>query len=101
MALLPSLWRKVDLNWVKERFRTDLKLHWLIQNRLTDCHDLNLGEWKMRDIQFALETICVNCPELRGLNLSGWKGLNADNLKYVTTEFINLQRLDLSSINVS
>lgn len=96
-----SLWTKVDLNWVKERFRTDIKLHWLIQERLGSCQDLNLGEWKIRDIQAALEALSINCSHLKGLNLSSWKGLNADNLKYISTEFSKLERLDLSSINVS
>lgn len=101
VALTPALWRKVDLNWVQDRFRTDLKLHWLILNRLSLCQDLNLGEWKIRDIHCALEVLNANCPELHGLNLSGWKGINADTLKYVATEFKKLERLDLSTINVS
>lgn len=59
------------------------------------------GEWKVRDIQMALEALNDNCTELRGLNISGWKGLNADNIKYISSEFRKLERLDLSSINVS
>lgn len=54
----------------------------------------------MRDIQTALEALNHNCLELKGLNLSGWKGLNADNIKYISSEFEKLERLDLSSINV-
>lgn len=95
-----SLWTKVDLNWVRERYRTDIKLHWLIQERLVLCQDLNLGEWKIRDIQAALAALSVNCSNLKGLNLSSWKGLSADNLKYISTEFTRLERLDLSSVNV-
>lgn len=55
----------------------------------------------MRDIQLALEALNQNCPQLKGLNLSGWKGLNADNIKYISSEYEKLERLDLSSINVS
>lgn len=99
VAMSPGLWRKIDLNWVRERFRTDIRLHWIILNRLSLCQDLNLGEWKIRDIQSALEALSSNCPELHGINLSGWKGLNAENLNYLATEFKKLERLDLSSIN--
>lgn len=101
VALSPDLWRRVDLTWVRERQRTDLRLLWLIQHRLGRVRDLNLGEWKVRDIQIALEAIAANCPDLGGLNLSGWNGLNAENLKFLTSgeEFERLERLDLSSVN--
>ncbi|KAJ8940321.1 hypothetical protein NQ318_014396, partial [Aromia moschata] len=99
VSLLPSLWFKADLNWVKEKYRTDLRIHWLILNRLVKCEDLNLGEWKVRDIQALLEALCEHCTRLRGLNLSGWKGITPDHLKYLTTEGKKLERLDLSSIN--
>lgn len=101
VALIPELWRRVDLTWVRERQRTDLRLLWLIQHRLGRVRDLNLGEWKVRDIQIALESIAEHCPELGGLNLSGWNGLNAENLKFLTSgqEFERLERLDLSSVN--
>lgn len=59
-----------------------------------------LGEWKIRDIQAFLEALCEHCVNLRGLNLSGWKGITPDHLKYLTTECKILERLDLSSINV-
>lgn len=59
-----------------------------------------LGEWKIRNIHNALEALSIHCSHLKGLNLSSWKGLNADDLKYISTEFTKLERLDLSSINV-
>lgn len=40
----PALWFKADLNYVKESARTDLRLHWLILNRLVKCQDLNMGK---------------------------------------------------------
>lgn len=60
-----------------------------------------VGEWKVRDIQSFLEALCEHCKELKGLNLSGWKGITPDHLKYLTTESKRLERLDLSSINVN
>ncbi|KAK9874860.1 hypothetical protein WA026_005676 [Henosepilachna vigintioctopunctata] len=101
VSLDPYLWTKVDLNLVKERARTELRLHWLIQNRLTYCQDLCLGEWKIRNIQAALEALCEGCLDLKGLNMSGWQGMSTDNLKYITTECKKLERLDLSYINPS
>ncbi|KAJ8931545.1 hypothetical protein NQ314_015534 [Rhamnusium bicolor] len=44
VSLLPSLWTKADLNYVKEKHRSDLRIHWLILNRLVECQDLNMGE---------------------------------------------------------
>lgn len=119
VSVAPKLWHKADLNYVKERFRTDLRLHWLILNRLVECQDLTmgkywiqtknfhihtflfLGEWKIRDIQAYLEALCEHCKKLKGLNLSGWKGISPDHLKYLSVECKTLERLDLSSINVS
>lgn len=42
----PSLWTNLDLSrWTRERFRTELKLKWIIENRLTACHDVNLSKY--------------------------------------------------------
>lgn len=121
VSLIPSLWSRADLNTVKESARTDLRIHWLILNRLVECEDINMGislchqlqglslilfyiiagEWKVRDIQAFLEALCEHCTKLKGLNLSGWKGITPDQLKYLTTECKTLERLDLSNINVS
>lgn len=46
VALSPSLWYKVDLNWVRERHRTDFRLHWFIENRLSRCQELTLSMYK-------------------------------------------------------
>lgn len=99
VSVTPKLWHKADLNYVKEKYRTDLRLHWLILNRLVECQDLNMGEWKIRDIQSFLEALCEHCTKLKSLNLSGWKGISPDHLKCISTESKTLERLDLSSIN--
>ncbi|CAH1119054.1 unnamed protein product [Phaedon cochleariae] len=99
VSMRPSLWFKADLNYVKERYKTDLRLHWLILNRLVECQDITMGEWKIRDIQAFLEALCEHCTKLKGLNLSGWKGITPDHLKYLSTECKTLERLDLSSVN--
>lgn len=44
VSLDPLLWENVDLsNCVKERYKTDVRLHWFIHNRLATCQDLNLS----------------------------------------------------------
>lgn len=43
VAAVPSLWRALDLGrWTRERFRTELRLKWLLENRCTMCGDLNV-----------------------------------------------------------
>lgn len=56
--------------------------------------------WKIGDVQCVLEKLADACPDLVGINLSGWKGLTSDNLIYLVENLKKLERLDLSSINV-
>lgn len=45
VALSPKLWNNLDLaTWTKERFRTEIMLKWLIQNRCSACEEVNFGE---------------------------------------------------------
>ncbi|PSN41596.1 hypothetical protein C0J52_17610 [Blattella germanica] len=101
VALTPSLWHNIDLSspWIKDRYKTSETVRWLCENRLTGVQELNVGGWKFSGIQSVLETICKSCQDLRGLNMTGWKGLNADHLKYLLANCPHLARLDLSSIN--
>ncbi|KAJ8985593.1 hypothetical protein NQ317_015084 [Molorchus minor] len=113
VSVTPRLWFKADLNCVKEKFRTDLRIHWLILNRLVACEDVNMGnkmvagEWKVRDIQAFLEALCEHCSLLRGLNLSGWKRHNtrSPEVSYYgmqkSTSAINAQPLVNLSQNMS
>ncbi|KAJ9600889.1 hypothetical protein L9F63_000932, partial [Diploptera punctata] len=101
VALTPSLWYNIDLSspCIKDRYKTSETVRWLCENRLTGVQELNVGGWKFSGIQSVLETICKSCQDLRGLNMTGWKGLNADHLKYLLANCSHLARLDLSSIN--
>ena len=51
-------------------------------------------------IEPVLEVISKYCQALQGLNLTGWKGLNSEHLKFLIANCPLLSRLDLSSINV-
>lgn len=59
------------------------------------------GGWKVSNIQEVLDTLCTSCQNIRGITLSGWQGLNGEQLKYIIVNLPRLSRLDLSSINVS
>lgn len=42
----PSLWKNLDLSrWTRERFRTELNLKWIIENRLSASTDVNFSKY--------------------------------------------------------
>ncbi|XP_058457887.1 F-box/LRR-repeat protein 6 [Malaya genurostris] len=95
-----SLWRTVDLGtWTKERFKTELKLKWLIDNRLRNSTDVSLGNWKVTNVQCVLDRLLAAAPNLVGITLNGWKQLTSEHLMFLVQEFKSLRRIDLSSIN--
>lgn len=95
-----SLWRTVDLgNWTKERFKTEIKLKWLIDNRLRHSTDVGFGNWKITNVQCVLDRLLAAAPNLVGITLTGWKQLTSDHLMWLVQEFKSLRRIDLSSIN--
>lgn len=102
VSLNPQLWRNVDLSpRTKERYRTELKLKWLIEYRLEGCTELNLANFKITNIQCILNALLESCPNLTSICLAGWKGLYPEHLMFLVEEFTKLRKLDLSSINVS
>lgn len=102
VAASPSLWRNVDLSsWPRERHRTEVNLKWLIDNRLNGSRELNLSNWKIKNVDCVVEHLLDSAPELQSLSLSGWKELTSDQLLYLVEQFDKLQRIELSSINVS
>lgn len=102
VAISPSLWRVVDLSkWPsRERQRTEINLKWLIEHRLLGSLDLNLSNWKIKNVDCVFEKLLDVAPNLEGISLGGWKELTSDQLLYLVEEFKKLSRLDLSSINV-
>lgn len=55
----------------------------------------------MSDINCFLNKLAVGCPNLTSITLSGWKGFTSDHLAYLAENMQKLERLDLSSVNVS
>ncbi len=45
VSVTPRLWHSLDFSsWTKEKWRTELNLKWLIENRMQSCTDLNIGK---------------------------------------------------------
>uniref|UniRef100_A0AAG5DB16 F-box domain-containing protein n=1 Tax=Anopheles atroparvus TaxID=41427 RepID=A0AAG5DB16_ANOAO len=100
MAQTPSLWRTVDLGtWTKDRFKTEPKLKWLIENRLNYATDVGLANWKVTNVQCVLDKLLEATPGLVAITLTGWKALTSEHLLFLVQNFKNLASLDLSSIN--
>ncbi|XP_023037777.1 F-box/LRR-repeat protein 6 [Drosophila willistoni] len=101
VSLRSTLWRSMDLTTcIKEKYRTELKLKWFVDNRCSSCTDLNVSNWKITDINCFLTKLSSGCPNLTGITLSGWKNFTSDHLAFLVDNMQKLQRLDLSSINV-
>ena len=67
-ALSPHLWRSVDLgSYTKENRRTEKRLMWLLEHRLTHAQELSLGEWRLARQQRFPEN-CGDCVEGRTLH---------------------------------
>lgn len=123
VSLDPKLWHTLDLaTWTKDR--SELNLKKIIQNHLHGCKDLNLGEssvsilqidgddywfysfhftanWKVTNIDCVMDYLLEACPDLVGISLAGWKKFTGDQLASLVENFTKLERIDLSSVNVS
>ncbi|XP_013113955.2 uncharacterized protein LOC106091823 [Stomoxys calcitrans] len=101
VSLTPTLWRTMDLTtWIKEKYRTELKLKWFVDNRCTCCTELNVSNFKVTDINCFLIKLVAGAPNLTSITLSGWKGFTCDHLAYLVDNMKKLERIDLSSVNV-
>ena len=100
VGLDTKLWRSVDLStYFKEKNRTELRLKWVLENRLINTEELNISFWKVTNTLCVLVKLYESCPGLTSIALNGWRALSSDDLNYLADNFPKLARLDLSSIN--
>ncbi|KAM3966600.1 F-box and leucine-rich repeat protein 6 [Aphomia sociella] len=93
----PQLWKNVDLaQYTTEKCKTDYKLVWLLENRLSQCQSLNIAQWKVCNITWVLACVADYCPELLELSVAGWSRITAEQLFELVQGLPKLQRLDLS-----
>lgn len=59
------------------------------------------ADWKVTNIECVLERLLETCPNLEAISVSGWKEFTGDHLAFLVQKFKSLQRIDLSSVNVS
>ncbi|CAG9575751.1 unnamed protein product [Danaus chrysippus] len=93
----PELWKNVDLaQYTVEKCKTDYKLVWLLENRLSLCHSLNIAQWKVCNVSWVLACVVDYCPGLVELSVAGWSRITPDQLFDLLQGLPQLQRLDLS-----
>ncbi|XP_043198131.1 F-box/LRR-repeat protein 6-like [Amphibalanus amphitrite] len=98
-AFSPHLWRSVDLgDHTKESRRTEKKLMWLLENRLTHARDLSLAGWHRVMKPACLSAVCAGCPELRSLSVARCRHVTASLLLLVARQAPRLRALDLSAV---
>lgn len=121
VSLESKLWHTLDLaTWTKDR--SELNLKYIIENHVHGCKDLNLGKfrfkifrlmpywvlcfsfaanWKVTNIECVMSYLLEASPDLEGISLAGWKKFTGDQLATLVEDFKKLERIDLSSVNVS
>ncbi|XP_028164412.1 uncharacterized protein LOC114355652 [Ostrinia furnacalis] len=93
----PELWKSVDLaQYTKEKCKTDYKLVWLLENRLSQCQSLNIAQWKVCNLSWVLACVADYCPALVELSVAGWSRMTPEQLFELVQGLPQLQRLDLS-----
>ncbi|XP_026764086.1 uncharacterized protein LOC113522559 [Galleria mellonella] len=93
----PQLWKNVDLaQYTTEKCKTDYKLVWLLENRLSQCQSLNIAQWKVCNVTWVLACVADYCPELIELSVAGWSRITPEQLFELVQGLPKLQRLDLS-----
>ncbi|KAL4706879.1 hypothetical protein ACJJTC_010113 [Scirpophaga incertulas] len=92
-----ELWRNVDLaTYTSEKCKTDYKLVWLLENRLSHCQSLNIAQWKVCNVSWVLACVAEYSKNLIELSLAGWSRITPEQLFELMQGLPNLQRIDLS-----
>ncbi|XP_068628328.1 uncharacterized protein Fbl6 [Battus philenor] len=93
----PELWKNVDLGqFTVEKCKTDYKLVWLLENRLSQCQSLNIAQWKVCNVSWVLACVVDYCPGLVELSVAGWVRITPEQLYDLVHGLPKLRRLDLS-----
>ncbi|CAG9783073.1 unnamed protein product [Diatraea saccharalis] len=93
----PELWKNVDLaSYTVEKCKTDYKLVWLLENRLSHCQSLNISQWKVCNVSWVLACVAEYCKSLMELSVAGWSRITPEQLFELMQGLPKLQRLDLS-----
>ncbi|XP_049887470.1 uncharacterized protein LOC126381937 [Pectinophora gossypiella] len=93
----PELWKNVDLaQYTSEKCKTDYKLFWLLENRLSKCQSLNIAQWKVCNVSWVLACVADYCPGLTELSVAGWCRITPEQLFELVQGLPKLQRIDLS-----
>lgn len=64
-------------------------------------YSIYTANWKVTNIECVLDHLIEACPNLEAISLAGWKEFTGDHLAKLVEKFQSLQRIDLSSVNVS
>lgn len=59
------------------------------------------ANWKVTNIECVMSYLLEASPDLEGISLAGWKKFTGDQLATLVEDFKKLERIDLSSVNVS
>ncbi|CAH4014924.1 unnamed protein product [Pieris brassicae] len=95
-----DFWRNVDLaQHTVEKCKTDYKLVWLLENRLSQCQTLNLAQWNVNNVTWVLACLADYCPDLIELSVAGWSRITPEQLFDLFQGLPKMQRIDLSSLS--
>ncbi|XP_038209514.1 F-box/LRR-repeat protein 6, partial [Zerene cesonia] len=96
----PEFWRNVDLaQYTVDKCKTDYKLVWLLENRLSQCQSLNIAQWDVCNVTWVLTCLVDYCPDLVELGVAGWSRITPEQLFDLIQGLPKLQRIDLSSLS--